>query len=395
MHRSGTFGHSTSFPISLSASQQKMNSAASAQDNEKIENIALLEDAARFGSSDALVVLGIIDLYQNNPDKRNKIAYNFKVASDMYNSYGMVNFGIMLQKLGNITKNNSLYTIAGNYFKMASQSRLEVDDCYVGLYLYNKEIEQGLVDDEASRKYDIEKKRWVDWFLTMPSGRLFVHATEDFISKSDANSSSFQSSNQTDEKTVAEMAKKGKSREDVRQMDLNTAQEYGKDIHTLYSNSAEFIQDIFDKYQNTTDFPRCPRVLCYGQTCFPVGPLYPTDDKEVASLQKLNENMCVHFYCPRCNDYYLPSQVLYKNIPGIYFPRNYLPKALKKLYQNKNFLESKPFIQYVPTIFGIPMMEAKPKKKALEKNDDSSDAAGFFVLNDSKKNQDLDNDDDE
>ena len=290
----------------------------------------------------------------------------------------MINFGIMLQHLGN----EESYALAGKYFKLASQSRLKVGDSYVGLELYNKEIEQGLVDDEASRKYDIPKNRWVDWFLTMPAGRLFLRASDEYISKSDKNSSNFQSSHQTVAKTKEEMIKNGKTEKDVIETDLRVAQDYGASIYTMYSDNSEFITDILDKYQNTTDFPRCPRVLCYGQTCFPVGPWFSSDDKN--GVQELNEKMCVHFYCPRCNDYYLPSQVLYKNISSIFFPRNYLPKALKKLYQNEKFPENKPYVQYVPTIYGIPMMEVKEDKRKKPKKDEGTDSAGFFIYNESK-----------
>lgn len=380
---------------------------ADAADAAFYENIRKqLEDAARFGSSEALIYLGCLKLMNkiknegSTENTRNTIenspAYCFKVASDMYNPYGMINLGIMLQLLtqdenGDENSEENKFTkeekeqadaLAGSFYKLASQSRLKVRK--VGLDLYNKEIEDGLIDDEASRKYDIPKNRWVDWFLTMPAGRLFVHASEECISKSNKCSSNFQSSHQTVEKTVEEMAKRGKTETDVRNIDLEVAKEYGSDIYPTYSESAEFIQDIYDKYQNTTDFPRCPRVLCYGQTCFPVGPLFDHNNKE--EVQKLNEKMCVHFYCPRCNDYYLPSQVLYKNISGAYFPRSYLPKVLKKFYQDK---ERKPFVQYVPTIFGIPMMEVKEKdrKKPDDEADkrDGYDAAGYFLINSKDK----------
>lgn len=373
---------------SLFSSSPSLSNLNQPQQDEII--IWLLREASKYGSSDALVFLGCLDLIDKQLDCNKESSYNFKVAADMYNPYGMVNFGISLQEFGKKTNDSSLcnkfYALAGDYYKMTSQSRLKFNNSYIGLELYNNEIEEGLVDDEASRKYDIGKKRWVDWFLTMPSGRLFAHASEDFISKSDKNSSSFQSSHQNVEETYKEMAKIGKSKEEVRELDYSVAQEYGRDIHTLYSYSAEFIKDFLDKYLNTTDFPRCPRVLCFGQACFPVGPLFTTEDKN--DVQELNENMCVHFYCPRCNDYYLPSQVMYRNIPGIYFPRNYLPKALKELYKIEKFRNER-FIQYVPTIFGIPMMEAKPKSKKSLPKDEASDAAGFFKINDSNKNKDL------
>lgn len=372
----------SSYYMQPSSSMSILNLAAVGQSsaNDIKANCDQLKDAAKFGSSEALVYLGILALLGDSPNKCNEAAYYFKVAADMYNPYGMINFGIMLQHLGN----EESYALAGKYFKLASQSRLKVGDSYVGLELYNKEIEQGLVDDEASRKYDIPKNRWVDWFLTMPAGRLFLRASDEYISKSDKNSSNFQSSHQTVAKTKEEMIKNGKTEKDVIETDLRVAQDYGASIYTMYSDNSEFITDILDKYQNTTDFPRCPRVLCYGQTCFPVGPWFSSDDKN--GVQELNEKMCVHFYCPRCNDYYLPSQVLYKNISSIFFPRNYLPKALKKLYQNEKFPENKPYVQYVPTIYGIPMMEVKEDKRKKPKKDEGTDSAGFFIYNESKKN---------
>jgi casein kinase II subunit beta len=64
-------------------------------------------------------------------------------------------------------------------------------------------------------------------------------------------------------------------------------------IHVRYILTSRGMSAMFEKYKNY-EFGRCPRVLCSGQACLPVG----TSDVPRHSTVKI--------YCPKCEDIYYP-----------------------------------------------------------------------------------------
>lgn len=64
-------------------------------------------------------------------------------------------------------------------------------------------------------------------------------------------------------------------------------------IHVRYILTSRGMSAMFEKYKNY-EFGRCPRVLCGGQACLPVG----TSDVPRHSTVKI--------YCPKCEDIYYP-----------------------------------------------------------------------------------------
>ncbi|OHS97051.1 hypothetical protein TRFO_36767 [Tritrichomonas foetus] len=365
------------------------------------EIFKLFKTATFFGSSDSNVLLGILKLLifwnptyfkinqhkhtttDNKEELYKEIKGLFKESASCFNIYGMVNYGVYLQN-------------EDRKFDAAGKAFLEAGD--KGRSYYNHAIENGFIDDESNRQYNKAQSNWVDWFLTMPVGRIFVKAPQELISMSDKNSHIFQSKHDSVQNylsndnlhrnTKYDSANKtnnsdtniniGKSDASITDDDFRVAQEYGSVIHAEFTKKeSDFINEMLKKYVDTTDLPQCPRVFCYGQRCLPVGPLMTSNNNEIT--RELNKRMCVHFYCPRCNDFYLPSQTVYRNISSIYFPRNYLPNAILNLYMKGKVGQ---FVQFIPTIFGIPMMEAlrddhETNKIDYDKND-AVDEAGFF-----------------
>lgn len=64
-------------------------------------------------------------------------------------------------------------------------------------------------------------------------------------------------------------------------------------IHVRYILTSRGMSAMFEKYKNC-EFGRCPRVLCGGQPCLPVG----TSDVPRSSTVKI--------FCPKCGDIYYP-----------------------------------------------------------------------------------------
>ena len=63
---------------------------------------------------------------------------------------------------------------------------------------------------------------------------------------------------------------------------------------------------MLEKFKGS-DFGRCPRVLCDGQTCCPVG---TSDVPGVATVK---------VFCPKCEDVYMPRSDYQQSIDGAYF----------------------------------------------------------------------------
>ena len=81
---------------------------------------------------------------------------------------------------------------------------------------------------------------------------------------------------------------------------------------------------VFNALLERYEYPCCPRILCEGQKCIPVGHI-PDNDKK-GSFRKTSQLL---FYCPRCNDFYHPSNPILRRTPGYFF------RGVKKDSQEK------------------------------------------------------------
>ncbi|KAJ4902535.1 Casein kinase II subunit beta' [Raphanus sativus] len=110
-------------------------------------------------------------------------------------------------------------------------------------------------------------------------------------------------------------------------------------IHARYILTDKGFLSMLNKY-NRSEFGRCPRDSCSGQSCLPIG----LSDVPGASTVKM--------YCPKCEDvYHPPSKFQGSNIDGAYFGTAF-PHLFLMYYPNKRpkkmLSES-----YVPRLFGF------------------------------------------
>ena len=105
-------------------------------------------------------------------------------------------------------------------------------------------------------------------------------------------------------------------------------------------------------------YPACPRIRCEGQRCLPVG-----------ALDKNRKTKFMLFYCPRCNDFYRPSDPILRRTPGSFFHANPKKTANQEVsdpyfFRTAKILHEKGLVgkmeTYEPKIFGIPMMPKRP-----------------------------------
>lgn len=108
-------------------------------------------------------------------------------------------------------------------------------------------------------------------------------------------------------------------------------------IHARYVLTARGLAAMLEKYRNV-EFGRCPRVMCQGQPCLPVG---QADVPRVSSVK---------LFCPRCEDLYYPRHKYQHMVDGAMFGTTF-PHL---------FLMTYPLLQpqrapetYTPRIFGF------------------------------------------
>ena len=116
------------------------------------------------------------------------------------------------------------------------------------------------------------------------------------------------------------------------------------------------LQAMLEKYHNN-EFGRCPRVLCNGQACLPVG----TSD--------IPRQSTVKAYCPKCEDIFYPRNKYQTNIDGAYFGTTF-PHLL--LMTHAPDRPSKAEHSYVPRVFGFKLH----RPSEANSNHRASSAAG-------------------
>lgn len=129
------------------------------------------------------------------------------------------------------------------------------------------------------------------------------------------------------------------------------------------SNDDGKVRRGFNALLERYEYPCCPRILCEGQKCIPVGHIPDKDKKD--SFRKTSQLL---FYCPRCNDFYHPSNPILRRTPGYFFrgvkseqgednKRKEVPYYVDVAKRAGDELKGWPEMQiFHPTIFGLKMM---------------------------------------
>eukprot|EP00882_Tetradesmus_deserticola_P005036 GHRQ01005306.1.p1 GENE.GHRQ01005306.1~~GHRQ01005306.1.p1 ORF type:complete len:186 (+),score=64.30 GHRQ01005306.1:301-858(+) len=152
-------------------------------------------------------------------------------------------------------------------------------------------------DSEDMSGSDADEPSWISWFCGLRGNEFFCEVDEDYI-EDDFNLSGLASQVPYYEYAL-DMILDNEPPADVMLTDhqhemLENAAEmlYGL-IHARYLVTQRGLNAMLEKLKNC-DFGRCPRVLCDGQPCLPVG----TSDLPGTSTVKI--------FCPKCEDIYYP-----------------------------------------------------------------------------------------
>jgi len=125
-------------------------------------------------------------------------------------------------------------------------------------------------------------------------------------------------------------------------------------IHARYIITARGLAAMHEKYKSC-DFGRCPRVLCHGQACLPVG------------LSDVPRESTVKLFCPRCEDVYYPRSRYHGTIDGAYFGTTF-PHLFFMTYPHLR-PEREGGEKYVPKVFGFklsPLAYTVPPKGRMQ-----------------------------
>jgi casein kinase II subunit beta len=125
--------------------------------------------------------------------------------------------------------------------------------------------------------------------------------------------------------------------DDQQEMVENDAENLFGLIHARYILTSQGLHMMLEKYRQC-HFGRCPRALCRGQSCLPVG-ISDTTNQESVKL-----------YCPRCEDIYKSKSSRHEHIDGAYFGTTF-PHLFFLTFPELKMQRSEE--AYIPRVFGF------------------------------------------
>lgn len=108
-------------------------------------------------------------------------------------------------------------------------------------------------------------------------------------------------------------------------------------IHARYILTNRGLARMLEKY-NKSEFGTCPRVLCDGMACLPIG------------LKDVPGESTVKLFCPLCNEVYGVRASRHQHIDGAYFGTTF-PHMLFAVHPE--YRPTKPAVKYQPKIYGF------------------------------------------
>ena len=108
-------------------------------------------------------------------------------------------------------------------------------------------------------------------------------------------------------------------------------------IHARYIVTARGLAAMAEKFR-ASEFGRCPRMLCHGQPCLPVG------------LSDVPRQATVKLFCPKCEDVFYPRSKLHGALDGAFFGTTF-PHLLTLTYPALRPARS--VERYTPRVFGF------------------------------------------
>lgn len=193
-------------------------------------------------------------------------------------------------------------------------------------------------DVSASEEEDTS---WVAWFCSLQGNEFFCEVDEDYI-QDDFNLSGLNQQVPYYDYALdlildIESPHEEMLTEEQHELVESAAEMLYGLIHQRFILTSRGLAAMYDKLKNV-DFGRCPRVLCGGAPCLPVGQ---------ADVPRIST---VKIFCPKCEDIYYPRSKLQGNIDGAYFGTTF-PHLFFMTYSHLR--SNKQASKYVPKIFGF------------------------------------------
>ncbi|KFM26370.1 Casein kinase II subunit beta [Auxenochlorella protothecoides] len=218
-----------------------------------------------------------------------------------------------------------------------------------------------------------EVSTWIHWFCGLKGNEFFCEVEEDYV-QDDFNLSGLGGmvpyyDYALDFILEAESVHTEIMTEAQQEMVEGAAETLYGLIHARYVLTARGLAAMAEKFR-AGEFGRCPRVLCHGQPCLPVG------------VSDLPRQATVKLFCPRCEEAYYPRSRLHGNLDGAYFGTT---MAHLLLLTYPALRPTKSTEAFVPRIFGFKIHPsahriaagsgAERKLRRLEAQDVAMDSA--------------------
>ncbi|MFS8029929.1 putative casein kinase II, regulatory subunit, casein kinase II subunit beta [Helianthus anomalus] len=204
-------------------------------------------------------------------------------------------------------------------------------------------VEESETDSEESdvSGSDEEDTSWISWFCNLRGNEFFCEIDENYI-QDDFNLCGLSSQVPYYEYALDLILDIESSHGDMFSEEQNEIFEsaaemlYGL-IHVRYILTTKGLAAMLEKYKNA-EFGRCPRVLCCGQPCLPVG------------QSDISRQSNVKIFCPKCEDIYTPQSRFQDNLDGAFFGSTF-PHLFLMTYGHLK--PQKTSQDYIPRVFGF------------------------------------------
>lgn len=202
------------------------------------------------------------------------------------------------------------------------------------------ECESDPGDSSDASASDEDSVSWISWFCSLKGNEFFCEVEEDFIND-DFNLCGLSAQVPyydyaldliLDADSPAEVLTEGQH-----ELVESAAEKLYGLIHVRYILTAHGMGAMFDKYKNI-EFGRCPRTLCNGQPCLPVG------------IVDVPKEGTVKIFCPKCKDIYNPKNKYQATVDGMYFGTTF-PHLLLMTYPSLR--PAQPTGGYIARVFGF------------------------------------------
>mmetsp|Transcript_27420 Transcript_27420/g.68827 ORF Transcript_27420/g.68827 Transcript_27420/m.68827 type:complete len:267 (-) Transcript_27420:167-967(-) len=196
-------------------------------------------------------------------------------------------------------------------------------------------------DDPSSEE---DENSWINWFCSLKGNEFFTEVDAEYI-MDDFNLTGLRTEVPNYDYAL-DMILDHESDEiltDEQQEVVECAAEilYGL-IHSRFILTARGLSAMMEKMKQA-HFGRCPRVMCQGQTCLPVGQ---------SDIPRINT---VKLFCPKCEDIYYPRLARHQSVDGAYFGTTF---SHLLLHMYPELRPPKPTNTYVPRIYGFRIHES-------------------------------------